>query len=138
MRGAFSVCAGLGLALLVGGMVFFGAVMAPLMFTRLPAGVAGPFVRGVFPFYFGFVAAGAGLGLVGFAGRGERVSAAVLGVVLAAVLWAWWWLVPAMDAWRAAGDVAAFTRGHDVSTWLNGAELVAAVWLLARLVLAGT
>jgi hypothetical protein len=123
----------LGLALMVGGMVFFGAVMAPLMFTRLPAGVAGPFVRGVFPFYFGFVSVAVVFAMVGFAGRGEKISVLVLAVVLAAVLWAWLWLIPQMDVWRQAGDVAAFTRGHDVSTWLNGAELVAGVWLLGRL-----
>jgi hypothetical protein len=29
----------------------------------------------------------------------------------------------------------AFDRGHKASTWLNGAELIAAAWLLLRLVL---
>jgi hypothetical protein len=55
-----------------------------------------------------------------------------MGVVLAAVLWAWFWLLPEMEVWRVAGDVGAFDWGHRVSTWLNGVELVAAVWLLVR------
>jgi hypothetical protein len=127
-----SVVAVLGLALLVGGMVFFGAVVAPLVFTRLPATLAGVFIRGVFPFYFGYVAVGAGVSAGGFLLRGERGSAGVMGVVLAAVLWAWFWLLPEMGVWRVAGDVGAFDWGHRVSTWLNGVELVAAVWLLVR------
>jgi hypothetical protein len=128
------VVAVLGLALLVGGMVFFGAVVAPLVFTKLPAGVAGPFIRAMFPFYFGFVAAAAFLAMMGFILRLQSFSAFVMLLVLAAVLWAWLWLVPQMDGWRAAGDVAAFDRGHEISTWLNGVELLAAVWLLVRVV----
>jgi hypothetical protein len=67
-----SVVAVLGLALLVGGMVFFGAVVAPLVFTRLPATLAGVFIRGVFPFYFGYVAVGAGVS-AGFCCGGSGV-----------------------------------------------------------------
>jgi hypothetical protein len=115
-------------------MLFFSAVVAPLVFTRLPAGVAGPFIRGMFPFYFGFVAVSAGVALVGFLLRGERRAVGVLGAVLVAVLWAWLWLIPEMDGWRAAGDVVAFGWGHRISTWLNGVELVAGLWLLVRVV----
>jgi hypothetical protein len=132
---AGTVCAALGLALLVGGMVFFGGIVAPLVFTTLPGEVAGPFIRGMFPFYFGYLAVGAGVSGAGFLVRRERGCAAAMGVVLVAVLWAWLWLIPHLDEWRAAGDWAAFDRGHKVSTWLNGAELLAAVWLLVRVVL---
>ena len=38
---AGNILVALGLAALVGGMLFFGAVMAPLVFTKLPADVAG-------------------------------------------------------------------------------------------------
>ncbi len=125
----------LGLGLMVGGMVFFGAIVAPLLFTKLPPEVLGAFIRAVFPRYYGFVAAAAFMGMVGFILRGETVSGFVLLMVIGAVLWAWLWLIPHLNAWRAAGDVVAFERGHAVSTWLNGAELIAGVWLLVRLVL---
>ncbi len=46
-----SAVALLAAALLLGGMGFFAAVLAPLVFTRLPAEVAGRFVRSVFPAY---------------------------------------------------------------------------------------
>jgi hypothetical protein len=38
------------LALIIGGMVFFAAVMTPLVFTKLPPEISGPFIREVFPF----------------------------------------------------------------------------------------
>jgi hypothetical protein len=126
----------LGLSALVGGMLFFGAVMAPLVFTKLPADVSGPFIRGVFPWYYGFVAASASLAALGYLLRGQSISMIVMLLVLAAVLWAWFWLIPYLNAVRDAGNVAAFDRGHSFSTWLNGAELIAALWLLVRAALA--
>ena len=54
-------------ALLFGSMVFFSAVMAPLVFTKLDAETAGRFIRQVFPWYYLTVitlAAVAGLSLV--------------------------------------------------------------------------
>ena len=43
------------LALLFGGMIFFAAVVAPLVFTRLPAEHAGRFIRAFFPVYYLYV-----------------------------------------------------------------------------------
>ena len=40
------------LALQLGGMIFFATVMAPLVFTKLPASEAGEFIRAVFPVYY--------------------------------------------------------------------------------------
>jgi hypothetical protein len=48
----FQVSAGLTLALAFGGMTFFSAVMAPLVFTKLPFDTAGAFIRQVFPWYY--------------------------------------------------------------------------------------
>lgn len=132
MKAAGNIFILLGLACLVGGMLFFGAVVAPLVFTRLPLAVAGPFIRAVFPFYFGFVAGSAGVSALGYFLRGQKISAFVMLAVLGLVLWAWLWLIPYLDGVREAGNMAAFDRGHEFSTWLNGAELCAALWLLVR------
>jgi hypothetical protein len=120
------------LAVLLGGMVFFAAVMAPLVFVRLPASVGDPFIRAVFPWYYLYCAVSAGIAALGFLLRRQWVAAGVLLVVVAAVLWAWFWLIPELDALRAAGDMAGFDRGHTESVWLNGAEMLAALWLLVR------
>jgi len=118
------------LAVLLGGMVFFAAVMAPLVFLRLPASVGDPFIRAVFPWYYLYCAVSAGIAALGFLLRRQWVAAGVLLVVVAAVLWAWFWLIPELDALRAAGDMVGFDRGHTESVWLNGAEMLTALWLL--------
>ncbi len=132
MTAAGNILILLGLACLVGGMLFFGAVAAPLVFTKLAPDVSGPFIRGVFPWYYGFVATSAAVAALGYLLRGQCISMIVMLLVLAAVLWAWFWLIPYLNAVRDAGNMAAFDRGHQFSTWLNGAELAAALWLLVR------
>jgi hypothetical protein len=113
-------------------MLFFGAVMAPLVFTRLPPDVAGPFIRAVFPQYYAFIIVSAGLGAVGFWLRRQMVSALALMLVVLVTLWLWFWLIPHLNALREAGDMVGFARGHRFSVYVNGVELVTGVWLLVR------
>ena len=40
----FNITALLVLALIIGGMAFFAAVMTPLVFTKLPSEISGPFI----------------------------------------------------------------------------------------------
>ena len=129
---AGNVLTALGLAALVGGMLFFGAVMAPLVFTKLQPDIAGPFIRAAFPRYYAFIIGAALLGGVGFWLRGQAVSTIALLLVAAVTIWLWVWFLPHLNALRDAGDMAAFSRGHRFSVWVNGAELVTALWLLIR------
>ena len=131
-RTAGNVLAALGLAALVGGMVFFGAIVAPLVFTQLPPEVAGPFIRMVFPCYYAFIIVSAGLGAVGFLLRKQIVSAIALAVVIVVTMWLWFWLIPHLNAMREAGNMAGFARGHRFSVYVNGVELITALWLLIR------
>jgi hypothetical protein len=62
------IAAGLVIALVLGGMAFFSFVFSPLVFFKLPADTAGPFMRAVFPWYF--------------------LAVAVLFAVAAVLLWA--------------------------------------------------
>lgn len=117
-------------------MLFFGVVMAPLVFSKLAPDVSDPFIRAVFPFYYGFLGVSAAVAALGYLLRGQKILAIVMLLVLAAVLWAWLWLIPYLNAVREAGNMVAFNQGHKFSTWLNGAELVAALWLLVRSALA--
>jgi hypothetical protein len=133
MRVWGSICAVLGLAALVGGMLFFGVVMAPLVFWHLPLAVAGPFIRTAFPWVYGYCIGSAGLAAVGFALRREWLALLVPVAVTGVTAWLWFYLLPMLDALKAANDAAGFTRGHQLSVWLNGAELLAAIMLLIRL-----
>jgi len=132
MRVAGSILLHLGLAALVGGMLFFGTVMAPLVFLHLPIGVAGPFIRGAFPWYYGYCVGAAGIAAVGLLLRREFLALLVPLAVIGVTGWLWLYLLPVLDVMRAAHDAAGFARGHRLSVWLNGAELLAAVMLLIR------
>jgi len=127
-----NVIAGLGLAALVGGMLFFGAIMAPLVFTKLPPDVAGPFIRAAFPRYYAFITVSSALAALGLLLRGQPVSAVALILVAVLTIWLWFWLIPHLNALRDAGNSAGFSRGHQLSVWLNGVELITGIVVLIR------
>lgn len=127
----------LAAALLLGGMVFFAVVMAPLVFTRLPPDRAGPFIREVFPAYYLWVmglGAAAAVALLPLRPWDALAMAAVAAIT-------WWlrqWLMPRLNAWSdaaQAGDAAAaprFARGHRVSVMVNLAQMAVAATVLLR------
>ncbi len=133
MRPTGGVLAILGLAALAGGILFFGAVMAPLVFLHLPLPVAGPFIRTAFPWYYGYCIGSAGLAGLGFLLRRAWLALLVPVAVAAITAWLWLFLLPVLDGLKAAHDAAGFTRGHQLSVWLNGAELLAVLMQLIRL-----
>jgi hypothetical protein len=126
------IAGALGLGSLLGGMLFFAFVLAPLVFTRLPAPVAGPFIRAVFPYYYAYMVACAGLALLGYALCRQRVTVALLAVIILVTLMLWFWLIPHLDMLRQAGDQAGFDRGHQVSVWVDAAQLLAVLWMVVR------
>jgi hypothetical protein len=132
MRVWGGILAVLGLSALVGGMLFFGVVMAPLVFLHLPLPVAGPFIRAAFPWYYGYSIGSAAIAGLGFLLRRAWLALLLPLAVMAVTAWLWLYLLPYLDAMKAAHDVAGFTRGHQLSVWLNGAELLAATMLLIR------
>ncbi|MHB1305279.1 MAG: DUF4149 domain-containing protein [Acidiphilium sp.] len=122
----------IGLAALTGGMIFFAAVMAPLVFGTLPPHIAGTFIRAAFPRYYLYMIATSAIGALGLLlDRKPRAAAATL--ALAAVT-AWLWLawLPHLDTLHAAGHNAAFATGHTISVWIDAAQLIAAIALLMR------
>ena len=130
----------LATACLLGGMVFFGAVMAPLVFTRLDAATSGPFIRATFPRYYLYVLVAAALGAFGLAAL-DLVSAAILAVVAGVTAWLLWGLMPRINALRdaeLAGDAAAaprFAQLHRASVSMNMVQLLAVAFALSRVAL---
>ena len=125
--------------LLLGGMLFFPIVVAPVVFMALPEAQAGIFLRAMFPRYYVFMIV---LSLVASAmyqlSEGAVVSVAALvclGVGLS-TLWVRQGLLPRINAARdaqLAGDVKAseaFDRGHKLSVVINIVQLVLLVALI--------
>jgi hypothetical protein len=126
-------------ALLFGSMMFFSAVMAPLIFVKLGGEAAGRFIRQVFPWYYLVVIALAAVGAAALAFP-RPVDAAVLGAVAAVGVAARQVLMPMINRARdamLAGDAASKTRFsglHRLSVWINAAQIVAVAVGLARFV----
>jgi hypothetical protein len=127
--GVFAV---LGLAALGGGMLFFGAVMAPLVFLHLPPDVAGPFIRTAFPWYYGYCIGSAAVVAVGFMLRREWLSVLLALAIIGVTGWLWQDLLPSLDVMRTAHDAAGFARGHRLAVGVNAAVLLAVTTLLMR------
>jgi len=126
------ILSSLGLAALFGGMVFFGAILAPLVFIKLPEPVAGDFIRATFPWYYGYMLLAAAISGIGFLILRRRIEQyVVLAVFLVtALLWAVW--LPYLEILRLAGKTDQFNTGHSISVWVNGAQLLAVIFLLIR------
>jgi hypothetical protein len=122
---------------LAGSMVFFGAVVAPLVFRVLPAEAAGAFLRAFFPNYYvwGFVVAVLAAASAAFA---DRLSLALCLVVAILFLLARQWLMPKINKARDAalsGDTTAqgrFDRLHRFSVVINALQLILLLAIAAR------
>lgn len=137
-----SVLLAFALAMVVlGGMLFFLAVIAPTVFRTFDGENAARFVRAMFPLYYlvlGGVSALAAL-LAALGGRGT--AAMLLALIAGGFAAARWGLMPRINALRDranAGDEAAGPRFHALhraSVGLNAAQmagLIAVAMLLAR------
>ena len=131
---AFGVVAA---ACLLGGMVFFAAILAPLVFTKLDGATAARFIRATFPRYYLYVAVAALLGAVGLIWA-DRLSGIVLLVVALLTVWLRQGLMPALNRLRdagLAGDAASnarFDRMHRVSVGVNMVQMLAVLLVVAR------
>lgn len=132
-----SAVALLAAALLLGGMVFFAAVLAPLIFTALPGDTAGPFVRRVFPAYYLWIIVAAAVGALALLPL-RLPDAFGLGLVAASTVWLRQGLMPRVNALSdaaQAGDAAAkagFARAHRLSVLVNVAQMLVALAVLLR------
>lgn len=129
----------LALALSFGGMTFFSAVVAPLVFAKLPAETAGSFIRSVFPWYYLTMGTTTLIAfLLLLLSSGERHGWATLfaGIALAGFVFARQVLMPVINRARdaeLAGDTAAgrrFRRLHGLSVLLNAAQWLAVLGAL--------
>ena len=119
--------------MLLGAMLFFPSVVAPVVFTSLPEAQAGAFLRSMFPRYYGFMIAlsliAAMFVLAANDGSAHQAAIACLFVGVS-TLWVRQWLLPRINAARdaqLAGDAEAgrrFDRDHKLSVGINLLQLV--------------
>ncbi|MDG2034025.1 MAG: DUF4149 domain-containing protein [Rhodospirillales bacterium] len=128
-------------ATLMGSMVFFSGVMAPLIFIKLDEGTAGQFVRSIFPWYYLVIA---GMSLIGSVSLViiQPLPSAILAVIAIAAFLARQVLMPRINEHRAKmvggdnGAERAFQRLHSFSVWINNGQLIGSFTVLIMLGLA--
>ncbi len=124
---------------LLGAMLFFSGVMAPLIFSKLGADVAGRFIRQVFPWYYLVVIGLSGVAAFAFASPHPAEAIALAGVAVAGVV-ARQGLMPGINRARdaaLAGHPEAgrrFSRLHRLSVWINALQIITVGVVLAGLV----
>ncbi len=131
----------LATSFIAGGMLFFSAIFAPLVFAKLPRAQAAPFIREVFPRYYLAIAVGSFASLAAMAASPQTHTAEfiTMAAVAAAAILARRVLLPRANALRTradAGDAAAkvqFNRLHRGSVILNVAKFIAVLFVLVRL-----
>ena len=134
-------------ACLLGGMLFFPSVVAPVVFKALPEEQAGTFLRAMFPRYYSFIILLGVAACVSYAlaesGRGGSVLAPTVGItglVVVSTLWVKQSLLPKINAARdaeLAGDASAgasFNTMHRLSVVINMVQLLALVAIAAKFV----
>ncbi|HZO80295.1 MAG TPA: DUF4149 domain-containing protein [Candidatus Binataceae bacterium] len=128
------------LACWLGGMVFFSAIVAPVIFAQLSMPDAGKVVSALFPRYYllGYIAGGLGLVLAVYlcVMRVPRLwwamAAVALAIALGLTFYAGQVVRPQVDAIRTVAEEAnpdparraEFDRLHRLSVILNGAMMV--------------
>lgn len=134
--GLLSTIALFATALCLGGMVFFAACVAPLVFSRLPAEHAGRFIRALFPTYYLYVlglSAAAAIALIPL----SLVAAGLVGAVALSALWLRQVLMKTINRLSDAaqtGDAAAglrFNRMHRLSVIMNVLQMAVLAAVLA-------
>ena len=78
-------------------MFFFAAIMTPLVFTKLPPEISGPFIRKAFPVYS---QAMTGMTLAAALSFWSISESIYLATVFIFFIWAWLWLMPKINRYR--------------------------------------
>ena len=126
------------LSLVIGGMFFFATIMTPLVFTKLPPDISGPFIRKAFPIYSQVMG---GLCLLAALALWNHPEALPLAIVFLLFLFGWLILMPRINHHRdeqLAGNkvaISKFNRLHKLSVVLNSLQLTTVSVVFIRLII---
>ena len=128
-------------SILLGAMLFFSSLVAPMIFMKLDSVSAGKFIRSIFPHYYTCIII---LSLIsaGFLAPNSQTPSIMIGLVFLLGLISRQILMPRINSYRdaeIAGDERAkilFDRLHQLSVWINVSQLTLLIGALVVLVVA--
>jgi hypothetical protein len=127
-------------AILLGAMLFFSFAMTPVIFAKLEPEQAARTVRALFPVYYLVIILCGAVAALTLALGAHPVPAALLAVVAGFAVLVRQFVIPRLDALRAAktaGEDAAtrqFKRLHGLSMAINLAQMLAVAVALSTFV----
>lgn len=127
-----NIAALLASALLFGGMMLYSFGFAPMVFSSLPADVAGGLLRKAFPHYYVFVLITSALAAA-LLWQSNSLSSGLMAAIAAIAVIARQVLMPAINIARDAGAKSRFNRLHGLSVALNMVQLAAVVAVLVQM-----
>jgi len=113
-------------AAVLGAMLFFAGVVAPMVFAHFPEADAGAFIRRLFPRYYDVLAIASAVGAALALGTFEGM---ILAAVAALFVISRFWLMPRINAARDLGAAAEqrFEQLHRASVIINLVQMVALI-----------
>lgn len=123
----------LTVALLFGGMVLYSFGFAAVLFTSLPADLAGSTLRKAFPHFYTFVILTSGLG-AGLIWSLDVLGCYLLAGIALSTLPTRQILMPAINQATDSSNKSRFKTLHGLSVVVSLAHIAIAGWVLARFV----
>ncbi len=121
-------------AAVFGGMIFFMAFFAPMVFRHLDRSTAGAFMRKLFPTYYGVMAPVSAVpALLLLPGATYGVEIAIMLAVAGAFVIGSRVFTPALDRHRDDADRSRFAAIHRLSVIVHLAQFAAVAVVLVRL-----
>lgn len=122
------------LLLLLGGMIFFPAVVAPAIFSSLDIKTSGVVLRRLFPNYYLFIII---MSLIaGFLGKMTSVTTAACIFIFATTILVRQILLPKINQWRdeelrgSSDSAKKFNRSHRLTVILNLLQMALIVYAI--------
>jgi hypothetical protein len=119
------------IALLFGGMVLYSFGFAAILFTSLPADMAGSTLRRAFPHFYSFVILTSVLGGL-LIWQVDVLSASLLAAIAVSTIPTRQVLMPAINQATDSGNKGKFKALHGLSVLVSLAHIAVAAWVLAR------
>ena len=127
---------------LLGAMLFFASVTAPAIFKFLPEDARPPILRGIFPRYYSWCAI-VTLGATGLSFYAFNEPTIIFAAITFGFIVLRYGLIPKIEKLRelrTTGDETAriqFAKLHRLSVFVNLAQMVATIWVMALIVQIG-
>lgn len=118
------------LSLLVGGMLAFQFLFAPMLFTKLEMPIARKFIRAFFPFYYIYFGGVSLLGAIVAFTLNLYNSSLTLALCFVGFLFSRQILMPGANSATDSGNQRLFNHYHRVTVLINTLQLAALLWLL--------